>query len=139
MTVATSDTFEATGSRSAVVGTIVGLAGMYRYATITLSQGQSLVIGRDAVLSHLVIDVDAEKVSRKHCEVRYLSEDGGWQITDFSSNGTFLAGGRRLEQGKKVRVPSGTEIYLGTKKNRFLLSSFSDLTESLKKTHAHTN
>jgi predicted component of type VI protein secretion system len=127
-----SNTLQPVRLTSTVVGTMVGLTGMYKYATITAREGESLVVGRDAVFAHLVIDVDAEKVSRKHCEVRFLSDDKGWQVTDFSTNGTFLADGRRLEKDKPTRLPSGTEIALGTKGNRFLLSSFSGLTESIK-------
>ncbi|MCL2136725.1 MAG: FHA domain-containing protein [Coriobacteriia bacterium] len=119
------------GSKGSTGGTIVGIAGMYKYATINVQQGEALIFGRDAVLSHLVIDQNAEKVSRKHCEVEFLTDGANWQVTDYSTNGTFLADGTRLEKNKPIRLPSGTEIYLGTKKNRFLLSTYTELTESL--------
>jgi len=105
---------------------------MYRYATISMASGDALIIGRDAVLAHLVIDEGAELISRRHCEVKFLGDGTGWSVTDFSSNGTFLADGRRLKLNKPTKVPSGSEIYLGNENNRFLLAAFSDVTERLK-------
>jgi hypothetical protein len=101
-------------------GSVTGLAGMYRGATIDIMAGEELVIGRDPVLSNLVISDNADKISRKHCGIVF---DGAkYSVTDYSSNGTFKTDGTRLMANIPTTMPRGTEIILGSKQLSFRLN-----------------
>jgi len=103
-------------------GAIVGKSGMYANAVFQIADGEELVIGRDAVLSNIVVDTNAEKVSRKHCSVVYFAAKRKYRVTDFSSNGTYKGDGERLEPHVPIMLPCGSSIYLGNRRNEFLLN-----------------
>jgi pSer/pThr/pTyr-binding forkhead associated (FHA) protein len=65
---------------------------------------RAVVLGRDPGAG---MQLDDERASRKHAQVRW-DEPGGYTLTDMtSSNGTFL-NGRRIED--PVRLAFGDEI-----------------------------
>jgi hypothetical protein len=100
-------------------GSVTGLTGMYKDATIDIRTGEELVIGRDPVLSNLIISDNADKISRKHCGIVF---DGAkYSVTDYSSNGTFKTDGTRLMANIPTTMPRGTEIILGSKQLSFRL------------------
>ena len=103
-------------------GVIVGKAGMYRYATFKIRDGEEFIIGRDAAMAHIVVDTGAEKVSRKHCSIVYDGRRRQYIVTDHSSNGTYTEDGARLESMVMKTLPCGTTIHLGNSKNSFLLN-----------------
>jgi hypothetical protein len=101
-------------------GSITGLTGMYKGATLDITAGEELIIGRDPVLSNLIITENADKISRKHCGIVF---DGAkYSVTDYSSNGTFKADGTRLMANIPTTLPRGTEIILGSKQLSFRLN-----------------
>jgi hypothetical protein len=101
-------------------GSITGLTGMYKDATLDITAGEELVIGRDPVLANLIISENADKISRKHCGIVF---DGAkYSVTDYSSNGTFKADGTRLMANIPTTLPRGTEIILGSKQLSFRLN-----------------
>ena len=102
-------------------GIIIGVSGMYKDAKFEFSNGEPIVFGRDSALSNVVINVDAEKVSRKHCQVVFSAEDQQYIVTDFSKNGTYLQNGTRLPVDIPTKVPCGTILLLGNDKNRLNL------------------
>jgi hypothetical protein len=100
-------------------GSITGLTGMYKGASIDVAVGDELIIGRDPVLSNLIISENADKISRKHCGIVF---DGAkYSVMDYSSNGTFKADGTRLMANIPTTMPRGTEIILGSKQLSFRL------------------
>jgi predicted component of type VI protein secretion system len=103
-------------------GIIICKTGMYRYATFRIDNGEELVIGRDAAVSHIVVDTGAEKVSRKHCSIVYDGRKRHYIVTDYSSNGTYTEAGDRLHGMVLTVLPCGTTIFLGDSQNSFLLN-----------------
>src|ERR1700710_1229761 len=51
------------------------------------SQGGSLTIGRAADADWMLPDPE-RLLSKRHCSL--VARDGGWEVTDLSTNGTFL-------------------------------------------------
>jgi uncharacterized membrane protein YhaH (DUF805 family) len=111
---------------NAVAGTgtasIVGVKGMYVGYSFPVPLGEEVVIGRDAALAHIVIDQNAEKVSRKHISVRYEPAVQMYQVYDFSTNGTFKEDGVRLLTNTINSLPRNTVLSLGSAQNSIRLS-----------------
>jgi len=107
------------GSSSAP--SITGMSGMYAGQTIPLAPNDEMVIGRDGATSNLVVDKNAEQVSRKHCGITFNQAQGIYLVTDYSSNGTFIDGSNRLVRKMPTSMQRGTIIALGNKENRFRL------------------
>jgi len=106
---------------SAENGEIVGVEGGLRGHKFDAPSGQAILLGRDAAVCHIRLSDNADKVSRKHCSVLYDGQNQRFLVTDYSSNGTFLKGGQRIEHGKTITVPRGMIICLGDSGNSFLL------------------
>lgn len=102
-------------------GALTGLGGVFAGANFPFEEGEELTIGRDAAISHVVIDVGGEKISRRHCTVSFDPYDNAYVVTDLSSNGTYLNSGTRLHQGIPTKLPRGTVIYLANQNNTFKL------------------
>ncbi len=101
---------------------ISGVDGKYAGASFDVSDGSEVVFGRSAADANIVFDQFDTDISRKHCSVRYDSGAGDFVVTDFSTNGTYLNGGKRIPAGEPVHVARGSVIYLGKgRKNSFRL------------------
>lgn len=101
-------------------GSLVGMTGMYAGAVITLQPGEILKLGRDNS-NDLIFD-QAERVSRNHCQIRYMAESGHFQILDYSSNGCFVNGREEcIPQNIVFELPAGTILDIGDNTNRFRL------------------
>lgn len=104
-------------------GIVVGVAGAYTDAKFDLVDGAELIFGRSPQDANIVFDQTATDVSRKHCSVRYDGRARQYVVTDYSTTGTYLENGTRLESGQPKQVACGTVIYLGsTRKNGFRLN-----------------
>ena len=101
--------------------TIKGVAGMYENAKIIIAWGDELIFGRDAMYSSLIIDKNAEKISRKHCSVKFDESKMQYRVTDFSTNGTYKLNGDKFNYGASTLVPRSTVIVLGDLQNQFML------------------
>lgn len=99
------------------VGMLSGLTGEYKDMQITLHDNETIVIGRDGNDCNLV--VSGSKVSRRHCSLSYFAKTNRYILTDFSSNGTFLGNGKRIQPNTSVEIMPGTVIYLGNRDNSF--------------------
>jgi pSer/pThr/pTyr-binding forkhead associated (FHA) protein len=102
--------------------TIVGIEGMYRSAVIPIKPGAGIVFGRDAAVSHVVIDAQADLVSRKHCKISYQGEAAGFKIVDYSTKGTYV-NGNRIGRGNSIAAKPGAIVSLGSSHNSFVLGS----------------
>ena len=100
-------------------GSIIGVSGMYRNTGIDIPYGEEIILGRDAAMSHVIIDQDSDRVSRRHCGVRYNPADGTYIVTDYSTNGTFREDGSRLPANMPVALSRGTVIKLGSSQVSF--------------------
>ena len=111
------------GGRSTRGGnaSIIGVSGMYKGFEFPLDNDEELILGRDAMLSHIVITEGADKISRKHLTISFDEYDNVYTVTDHSSNGTYLADGTRIVANIPVRLPRGSVVYLAKKENSFKL------------------
>jgi len=100
---------------------IKGVDGMYRDVTFPLEIDEEIVVGRDAALSHIVFDRNAEKVSRKHCSISYDAHQNAYRVIDYSTNGTFKDDGTRLTSNTVIYLPAGTLLCLGNRTNSIRL------------------
>jgi uncharacterized membrane protein YhaH (DUF805 family) len=103
-------------------GGIVGLSGIYSNITFPIEGYEEIVIGRDAAFSHIVLNRNAEKISRKHVSIGYDPNEGMYVVTDLSSNGTYLNDGTRLSPGTAINLAPGSIIYLAKQDNSFRLA-----------------
>lgn len=66
------------------------------------------VIGRDEAVP---LQIEDERVSRKHCQVRYEPKDDSFYLLDMkSSNGSYVNGRRMVAE---VKLSDGDEIQIG--------------------------
>lgn len=100
---------------------IIGIYGQYKGYSIPANNNEEIVIGRNAAESSIVLDQNAEKISKKHCGIIYDKNSNSYMVIDYSSNGTYLADGSRLARNIRTSLPRGTSIYLGDKINVFKL------------------
>jgi pSer/pThr/pTyr-binding forkhead associated (FHA) protein len=103
-------------------GAIVGLSGMYKDASFPVGGGEEIIIGRDAAVSHIVIDQNAEKISRRHCGITFDPGSGMYRVTDYSSNGTFQEDGTRMLTNVPTTLPRGAIVSLGSRQTSFRLN-----------------
>lgn len=102
------------------VNGIEGSVGMYAGAQFKMNPNEEFIIGRDSTLADIVISVGSEKVSRRHCSVKYLPQFNSYQVIDYSLNGTFY-GNNRLAKDQPTQLPRGTTLVIGDKHNQFKL------------------
>lgn len=79
----------------------------------------TVTIGRDARLCQMSYPQNISGISRRHCVVRFEGASGSFVLEDSSTNGTFLASGERLQQGKQYFLHSGDRFYLDDPNNVF--------------------
>ena len=92
----------------AVSAMIYGIKG--EYAGAEAAVGNGIVIGRDPAACQLVLNKD--KVSRRHCKIAYNPANNTYVVTDYSSNGTYIAG-KAMQKNQPTEIPAGTMIQLG--------------------------
>lgn len=108
------------GGRGRSTPSLMGITGMYAGNTFPMDPDKELIIGRDSAVAGIVISSGGEKVSRRHCAVRFNSRNNNYEVVDFSSNGVYV-GGHRITPNAPVQLPRGTQIELGNKNNTFRL------------------
>ena len=95
---------------------LLGISGMYAGSSFPLTPDQPVILGRDGATAQIVFSQGAQKISRRHCEVMFISQTQQYRVTDFSSNGTYVNGGR-LPANSPVMLARGTQISLGDSNN----------------------
>jgi len=104
------------------VNGIQGLSGMYEGAQFKMNPNEEFMIGRDGTLADIVISANSEKISRRHCSIKYLASYNCYEVTDFSLNGTFYGNSRtRMVKDTPTQLPRGTTLVIGDKNNQFKL------------------
>ena len=89
------------------------ISGEKKGLTEELHQGVELCIGRNDEECGVVIQNDSN-VSRVHCKLSYDEKSKTFFLMDVSSNGTFLADGKRLTRNHYYPVKPGSRFYLVT-------------------------
>ena len=105
-----------TGRKEAVsfqdTAVLMGVSGPYKGQSIMLQNGK-IILGRDPGACSLVFPPQQAGISRIHCSLTF---DGNavWLTDEGSAYGTYLADGRRLTAGNRVRLCKGDRFCLGT-------------------------
>lgn len=96
------------------VPALICIQGEYQGGVFQIPVSSTISIGREKncniILSH-------EKISRMHCMV-YADPGGGYQIMDYSSNGTYV-NGTLIQKGIPFHAVSGQCIAIGRSGNVF--------------------
>lgn len=95
------------------------LRGEYAGSVFRIKSGESIRIGRSHDGNDLIIN--NPKVSRRHCSVRFDGTVGEYHFTDYSTNGVYLSGGKRLPSNQDVTLREGTILCIGNEDNVFEL------------------
>ncbi len=101
-------------------GAIKCISGEYSGGEFPLTDGEELVIGRNAAVCNIVFSPSNKAISQKHVVIKYDSQNNIYVVTDLSSNGTF-ANGQRLQKGTPMQINRGAVLSLATNKVRFVL------------------
>lgn len=95
------------------------MKGAFGGSTLPLEPG-TLVLGRDSRSCNLVFPTQETAISRRHCVLTFDGRDV-WLQDEGSSCGTYLADGRRLAPGERVRLSGGARFSLAGTDNVFEL------------------
>lgn len=89
-----------------------GISGYYAGAALAFD-GQDWIIGRDTNVANLVMPHTQASVSKRHCILHYDADARKVFLEDtWSSNGTFLNGGTKIEPGRPYELRPGDRFYL---------------------------
>ncbi len=88
------------------------VSGSINLGQWSIPPDHELSLGRDVNQCDLVIN--GQSISRKHCTVMYSSSGNYFVLTDYSSNGTFLSDGTRLQPGAAYALDVGSVILLAS-------------------------
>lgn len=102
----------ADGQQSQAVGYVYGAFGIFAGQSYPLMLGQRCVVGRKSTCD---IQLVHSEVSRVHCVIQMMP-DGVYQVTDYSSNGTFY-NNQRLCHREPYRLPKGALLAIGDADN----------------------
>lgn len=100
-------------------GGIRPISGEYAGVKFKLTDGETLVLGRDPALCNIVFR--DQNISRRHCAVRYSAAQDRYYVMDLSKNGTFLENGVRLRPQTEIALGRGSKIYLMNQNNMLTL------------------
>ena len=108
-----ADQISAPAPQKETAAGIFVLAGEFSGMKFPLSVNEELRIGRDAKRSNIVLSEANRSISGLHCGICFNALENAYFVTDYSSNGTFVAGNRLLLQTPQ-RVERGTVVKLGS-------------------------
>ena len=100
-------------------GAFICTKGAYIGAIIRIKPEQSIRIGRDNTVADMIVNLPL--VSRLHCEITYHADKHEYEIVDYSSNGTFVNGYKRLLPKETYILKPGTELCFGDKETIYKL------------------
>ena len=99
-------------------GTITCVRGDYRNNTLTIRNGETIIIGRSPGQSDLVLSDPS--VSRTHCRITYYAKKDAYYVEDLSKYGIFdpdhnrklaVHGGEYLAPGDQLRIGKTDNIF----------------------------
>ena len=96
-------------------GSILATVGEFEGASFPVG-AEMIMLGRDSNSCSVILQ--GAGISRKHCGIKYDAVKRVYRVYDYSSNGTFLVEGAKLNPGEN-EVRPGSAIKIGN--NEFLL------------------
>ncbi len=104
----------AESAQSAQDGKLYISSGSMQGSEISMSSGDTIVIGKDPARVNLVLGASYTRVSRVHCTITYHGDTRTYYVTDHSTkNGTYAGANVRLRPEEPTAVPAGTLLTLG--------------------------
>lgn len=100
-------------------GAFICTEGAYVGAIIRIKPEQPIRIGRDNTVADMIVNLPL--VSRLHCEITYHADKHEYEIIDYSSNGTFVNGDKRLLPQEVYILKPGTELCFGDRETIYKL------------------
>lgn len=110
------------GGTTVLTGSIAWMDGQYNGCQFPVDPGKEVIIGRDPSVSNIVIDGKYTTVSKRHCGIRFDSFSGLYTVTDYSSNGTYINGGTKLQPHTPLQLQPNTVVSIGKGSNSFRLN-----------------
>lgn len=99
-----------------------GITGPYANTAVPLDADQ-IAIGRDASICQLVMPSDATDIGRRHCTVCWDKFTETFLLEDcWTTNGTFLDNGERIDSATPCRLKPGERFYLANRHYQFELA-----------------
>lgn len=85
-----------------------------------LTQGSSLVFGRDPARANVRVPSDTKGISAVHCEIKV--KEGFLVLIDRNSTyGTFFSNGQKLEPNVPYKLKDNVKFYLAAQDNQFVV------------------
>ncbi len=103
-----------------LTGAMICIKGNAFGSRVILQSDKRLVVGRDSQSCNYTIQ--DSKISRVHFEITYIGALNQYRVIDYSTNGTFLQDGTRLNKNQEYYLPPTTELSLGKGSNIYKLS-----------------
>lgn len=94
-------------------GAFVCIKGEELGRIVRIVPEQEIVVGRDGSSADMIVNLPL--VSRKHCQVIYHEKSNTYDVTDYSSNGTYTDGDVRLEKNQAYVMSPGATLMFGDK------------------------
>lgn len=94
-------------------GALICVHGAYLGSIVRIRPEQRITIGRDDNVADMIVNLPL--VSRNHCVLTYHYDIMKYEVVDFSSNGTFVDGNKRLVKNETYFLKPGCEICFGDK------------------------
>ncbi|MDR3085696.1 MAG: trypsin-like peptidase domain-containing protein [Christensenellaceae bacterium] len=113
---------EASEPRLRAYAQVLGVHGVYMGSVVPLGD-ETLFFGRDPQRCQIVFAQGQAQISRVHCSLRYDVSRGVFVLENYSKNGTFLEGGRAVEDGRPAHLRDGARFYLADEANLFELKA----------------
>ena len=98
-------------------GILTCVEGFYAGYIVKLEPNQPFMIGRDGNVSDIIIQLPL--VSRLHCKLVYHDYNGEYEVTDYSTNGTFIHDDIRLIPKQSYTLEPDSTICFGDRTNVF--------------------
>lgn len=99
------------GEKRKDYGALICTKGVYLGSIIRICPEQTITIGREAAA--VDIQINYPLASRLHCELLYHADRLEYEITDYSSNGTYIDQSKRLVPGITYTLPKDTSLCFG--------------------------
>lgn len=98
-------------------GILTCIEGFYAGYIVKLEPNQPFMIGRDGNVADIIIQLPM--VNRLHCRLIYHDYNGEYEITDYSSNETFIHDDIRLIPKQSYTLEPDSTICFGDRTNIF--------------------
>ncbi len=99
------------GEKKKNYGALICTKGAYLGSIIRICPEQTITIGRQAGAADIPINYPL--ASRLHCELLYHADRQEYEVTDYSSNGTYIEQSKRLVPGITYTLPKDTTLSFG--------------------------